>query len=124
MKVYLFVFINFQIDKPAALNGAIKSFFELTETNEKIKKLYGDQAVLDILSHELISKPEETMKEICSFLGVRCEEDYLHQAENILFGKPSITRTTVVWTEEQKQRVYKEMKKYSFLQSFNFDETY
>ena len=69
MKVYLFVFIDFQIDKPAELNNAIKSFFELTETNQKIKKLSGEQAVLDILSHELISKPEETMKAICSFLG-------------------------------------------------------
>ena len=124
MDVYLFIFINFQIDKPAALDNAIKSFFELIETNERIKQLYGDQAVLDVLSHELILKPREAMNTICSFLRVKCNEDYLHQAENILFGKPSITRTTVVWTEEQKQRVYNEMKKYSFLQSFNFDETY
>ena len=71
MKVYVFVFINFQIDKPAELSNAIKSFFELTETNQKEQKLCGDQAVLDILSHELISKPEETMKAICSFLGVK-----------------------------------------------------
>ena len=122
--MYLFVFINFQIDKPAALDNAIKSFFELIETNERIKQLYGDQAVLDVLSHELILKPRETVMTICSFLKVTCNWDYLHQAENILFGKPSITRTAVVWTEEQKQRVYNEMKKYSFLQSFNFDETY
>ena len=45
MKVYLFVFINFQIDKPAALNNAIKSFFELTEAIKKIKELYGDSRV-------------------------------------------------------------------------------
>ena len=116
--------INSQIDKPAALDNAIKSFFQLIETNERIRQLYGDQAVLDVLSHELILKPRETMKTICSFLRVNCNEDYLHQAENILFGKPSITRTTVVWTEEQKQRVYKEMKRYSFLKSFSFEEEY
>lgn len=113
-----------EIDKPAALDNAIKSFFQLIETNKRIKQLYGDHAVLDILSHELILKPKETMKAICSFVRVKCNEDYLHQAENILFGKPSITRTTVVWTEEQKQRVYKEMKKYSFLQLFSFEEKY
>ena len=116
-------FICFQINKPAELNNAIKSFFELVETNERIRRLYGD-AVLDVLSHELILKPRETMKTICSFLGVTCNEDYLHQAENILFGKPSETRRTVVWKDEQKQRVYNEMKKYSFLQSFRFDEAY
>ena len=118
------VLINFQIGKPAALDNAIKSFFQLIATNERIRQLYGDHAVLDILSHELILKPKETMKTICSFLRVKCNEDYLHQAENILFGKPSITRTTVVWSEEQKQRVYSEMKKYSFLKSFSFEEKY
>ena len=122
--VYLSLFINFQIDKPAALDNAIKSFFELIETNERIKQIYGNQAVLDIISHELILKPRDTMKTICSFLKVTCSWGYLDQAENILFGKPSITRTTVVWTEQQKQRVYNEMKKYSFLQSFNFNKTY
>jgi len=118
------VLINFQIDKPAALDNAIKSFFQLIETNERIKQLYGDQAVLDVLSHELILKPRETMMTICSFLRVTCNEDYFRQAEHILFGKPSITRSTVVWTEEQKQRVYNEMKKYSFLKSFSFEEKF
>lgn len=120
--MFTYFFINFQIDKPAALDNAIKSFFQLIETNERIKQLYGDQAVLDILSNDLILKPRETMKTICSFLKVTCSWGYLDQAENILFGKPSITRTTVVWTEEQKQRVYKEMKKYSFLKSFSFED--
>ena len=77
---------------------------------------------MDVLSHELILKPRATMETICSFIGVTCNEDYLHQAENILFGKPSETRRTVVWTEEQKQTVYNEMKKYSFLKSFSFEE--
>ncbi|XP_078366322.1 uncharacterized protein LOC144650505 [Oculina patagonica] len=109
-----------EMNKPGALNNAIKSFFELIETNERIRQLYGD-AVLDVLSHELILKPRATMERICTFLGVTCTEDYINQAENILFGKPSETRRTVVWTEEQKQRVYDEMKKYSFLQSFSFE---
>ena len=64
------------------------------------------------------------MKTMCTFLGVTCNEDYLRQAENILFAKPSETRRTVVWTEEQKQRVYNEMKKYSYLQSFSFEEAF
>ncbi|KAL9978239.1 hypothetical protein ACROYT_G015734 [Oculina patagonica] len=113
-----------KINKPAELDNAIKSFFHLMETNERIRQLYGGDSVLDVLSHKLILKPRETIKAICAFLGVTCHEDYLHQAENILFGKPSETRRTVVWTEEQKQRVYDEMKKYSYLKSFKFEESY
>lgn len=113
-----------KINKPATLDGFIKSFFELVETNEKIRQTYGDDTVLDILSHELISKPKETMMAVCKFLDVTCKSDYLQQAESILYGKPSITRTSVAWTEEQKQRVQDEMRKYPLFQSFRFEGEY
>ena len=62
------------------------------------------------------------MKRICAFLDVSCSEDYLGQAEKILFGKPSHTRNTVVWSDAQKERVQNEMQKYSYLRSFKFEE--
>ena len=120
----VFIFFIVQINRRGELDNFIKSFFELVETIERIRQIYGGAAVLDVLSHELISKPKETMNTICTFLGVTCSEDYLQQAESILYGKPSVTRTAVVWTEEQKQRVQDEMKKYSFLQSFSYEEEY
>ena len=61
------------------------------------------------------------METICAFLGVSCSEEYLDQVEKILYGKPSYTRNTVVWTEEQKYKVLNEMQKYSFLRWFKFD---
>jgi len=72
----------------------------------------------------MISKPKQTMEKICAFIGVDCDEGYLKQAESILFGKPSITRRTVVWSDKQKQRVMGEMSKYSFLKSFSYDVEY
>ena len=116
------LFFN-KVNRPGAIDNAIKSFFELIETNERIRQLYGE-AVLDVLSHELILKPRETMTTICAFLGVACSDDYLGQAEKILFGKPSNTRNTVSWTQDQKNRVKKEMQKYSFLRTFTFEEEY
>lgn len=110
-----------KVNHPGAVDNAIKSFFELIETNDRIKQAYGD-AVLDVFSHELILKPKETVETVCAFLGVACSEDYLSQAEKILYGKPSATRNTVVWTEDQKDRVLNEMQKYSFLRSFRFNE--
>lgn len=64
------------------------------------------------------------MERICAFIDVQCDEGYLKQAESILFGKPSITRRTVVWSEEQKQRVKDEMSKYNFLRSFSYNVEY
>lgn len=120
---FTLLYFSTKVDKPGSLNGFIKSFFELAETNEKIRRLYGD-AVLNVLSHEVISKPKETMERICDFLGVSCRKDYLGQAEKILFKKPSVTRHTVVWSDEQKDRVQNEMQKYSFLRSFSFEDDF
>lgn len=110
-----------KLNKPGALDGAIKSFFELIETNERILYEYGD-AVLNVMSHDLISKPKETMKRICFFLSVTCDDNYLAQTEKILFARPSHTRKTVAWSQNQKERVHNEMQKYSYLSSFKFEE--
>ena len=85
-------------------------------TNERIIQQYGD-AVLNIMSQELISKPRDTMLQICVFLDA-----YLAQTEKILFAKPSVTRKAVVWSENQKEKVQNEMLKYSYLRKFKFEE--
>lgn len=110
-----------KINKPKSLDGAIKSFFELVDTNERIIQQYGD-AVLNIMSQELISKPRDTMLRICVFLAVSCHDAYLAQTEKILFAKPSVTRKAVVWSKNQKERVQNEMLKYSYLRKFKFEE--
>ena len=74
----------------------------MVETNERIIQQYGD-AVLNIMSQELMSKPRDTMLQICVFLAVSCDDAYLAQTEKILFAKPSVTRKVVVWSENQKK---------------------
>ena len=50
-----------------------------------------------------------------------CSEEYIEKCSKILYGAPSVTRNKIVWTEEQKQRVTEQMKKYPFLKDFSFD---
>lgn len=119
-KLAIFSFLMNQINKPQALDNFITSYFELTKTNARIKQLYGN-AVLDVVSDELLFKPRETLQTICSFLSVSCEEHYLSRVERVLYKKPSHTRNTVIWTKEQKDIVQVEMQKYSFLRQFTFD---
>ena len=54
-----------------AVRNAVENVFTLAETNERIRKLYGD-AVLDISSDQLIFSSRETLKKICIFLDVTC----------------------------------------------------
>ena len=39
-----------------------------------------------------------------------------------MYGKPSVTRDKVVWSDEQIKRVTEMMKKYPFFKGFSFDK--
>ena len=91
----------------------------MAASNQRVREQYGD-AVLDIPGHETVLRPRKTLQRLCDHLGVTCSEDYFEKCSKILYGAPSVTRNKVVWTNEQKERVTKMMKKYSFLKGYSF----
>ena len=93
----------------------------MASATQRVRERYGD-AVLDVLGHETVLRPRETLQRLCGHLGVTCSEDYFEKCSKILYGTPSVTRNKVVWTEEQKQRVTKMTKDYSFLKEYSFDK--
>lgn len=103
------------------LDLAIKSYFSLAAANQRIRERYGN-AVIDIQGHNTVLKPRETLQRLCDHLGVTCSEDYFEKCSSILFGVPSVTRDKVVWTKEQKEQVTKQIKNFSFLKEYSFDE--
>ena len=103
------------------LEDWIELYFNLTKASQRVRERFGD-AVIDIPGHETILRPKETLQKLCDHLGVTCTEDYVEKCSKILYGGPSVTRDKIVWTEEQKQRVTEQMKKYPFLRDFSFDD--
>ena len=103
------------------LEDWIELYFNLTKASQRVRERFGD-AVIDIPGHETILRPKETLQKLCDHLGVTCSEEYIEKCSEILYGAPSVTRNKIVWTEEQKQRVTEQMKKYPFLKDFSFDD--
>ena len=101
------------------LDESIDIYFIMAASNQRVRERYGD-AVLDIPGYETVLRPKETLQRLCDHLGVTCSEDYFEKCSKILYGAPSVTRNKVVWTNEQKQRVTKIMKKYPFLKGYSF----
>ena len=93
----------------------------MAASNQRVREQYGD-AVLDIQGHEIVLRPRETLQRLCEHLGVTCSEDYFEKCIKILYGTPSVTRNNVVWTEEQKERVTKMIKKYPFMKGYSFEK--
>lgn len=118
---FFFVRLLHQVNMAEELDLAIKSYFSLAAANQRIRERYGN-AVIDIQGHNTVLKPRETLQRLCDHLGVTCSEDYFEKCSSILFGVPSVTRDKVVWTKEQKEQVTKQIKNFSFLKEYSFDE--
>ena len=110
-----------QKENKQRLDKSIESYFRMAASNQRVRERYGT-AVLDIPGHETVLRPKETLQRLCDHLGVTCSEDYFEKCSKILYGTPSFTRETVLWTEEQKERVTEMMKKYPFMKEYSFDK--
>ena len=104
------------------LDNNINLFIRRAEAAKRLKQKYGS-SVLSLPSHGFLFHPKEYMRKLCDFLEVPCEEEYLDACSKLLRNKPSVTRTLVVWTEEQKKRVYDFIDKTPFLKSYTFQST-
>lgn len=71
---------------------------------------------------EIVMNPAETLRKICKFLDITCSERYIQDCAATVDPVPSITRDFIEWTAEQKNRVYEEMKKYSFYEGYSYDQ--
>ena len=110
-----------QINRKNYLERSIGQYFELAASNQRVKERYRD-AVLDIPAHETVLRPRETLQRLCDHLGVTCSEDYFEKCSKVMYGRPSVTRDKVVWSDEQIKRVTEMMKSYPFLKDYSFDK--
>ncbi|PFX29252.1 uncharacterized protein LOC111325076 isoform X1 [Stylophora pistillata] len=111
-----------QIDAPEILEDKIDSYFKWAKgSNIAREALPG--SVLDIPSIDVVLRPAEVLIKICKFLEIICTEKYLHDCADTVDSTPSITRNYIKWTAKQKDTVYREMNRFSFLQGYSFDKT-
>ena len=109
------------MNNSAILEWAIKYYFLRATTNRELLARRGN-IILNLKSHETIQRPHETIQKLCNHVMVTCYPEFVEACVNILFEKVSVTRNSVVWTDNQKERVLREMQNYSFFQDFNFED--
>lgn len=110
-----------QIKAPELLDESILRYFGWAEGCNKARQSLPGR-VIDIPSMEIVMNPAETLTKICKFLDITCSERYIQDCAATVDPVPSITRDFIEWTAEQKNRVYEEMKKYSFYEGYSYDQ--
>ncbi|XP_058959851.2 uncharacterized protein [Pocillopora verrucosa] len=104
-----------------ALDFCINSYFKKVRTVQYLRDLSHYQ-ILNVYNRDLIANPRRTLQMLCDFVGVSCYSEFVELATRDLYSKSSRTRYLVEWSNKQKEKVMKEIQKYSSLKSlFSFD---
>ena len=114
-----------KVNDSNAVNQATSDIFALHNINDKLRQSYSER-VLDVFIYDLISKQRETLRKICTFLGIYCDDPFSSGIET-LFADEIVTprpRDQVQWREEDKDLIENYMKKFDFLHPFSFESNY
>ena len=76
--------------------------------------------VLEIHSADFIKDPKHTLRSICTFLDLKCPEDYLQACYDKTYRSVSRTRDVLVWDEQWIEDIESRMKQYTFLGRYSF----
>jgi len=98
----------------------INGFDKDITTVEALKESFNYE-LIDIRQEDFVRNPKQTIKDICSFLNVVCENDYVDSCAKIVFDKPNKSRHKVPWNRDQINEVNRIIRKFDCLSGYSFE---
>ena len=108
--------------KKADLEYGINSYFTKCKTVAYLKTKVKQQDILDIRHESLIDEPKAVLAQLCEFLEVDINQQYLNDCASIVFKSPKKTRFSYEWDEESIELVRNKIAQYDFLQGYSYDD--
>ena len=98
------------------------------ETNDLFKQVKAVEVlipalnltVLEIHSADFIKDPKHTLRRVCTFLDLKCPEDYLQECDDRTYRSVSRSRDVLVWDEQLIEDIESRMKQHTFLRRYSF----
>lgn len=106
------------IKEPRPLADAIDYYFSSAATNAKLRKTMD---VHDVKLEDLIDNPEDILENICAFLNIEADKEYITDCSSIVRKCPRQTRKQLRWDKVSIDRVTNKIQKYDFLKSYSYE---
>jgi len=101
--------------------NAIEHYFSNCETLAELRKRLSSTDLCAVKYENFIRYPEIGLSEICHFLGLEAEDDYLKACTGILYKTPEKSRSMVEWDAKWIDMVQTRIEQYDFLHGYTFD---
>jgi len=99
------------------VDNQVTKYFKFYQAIEDAKVRF-DLDVIEVHGKDLIADPKKVINEMCEFLQVTCDDDYLSVCSNKIFPEESKTRYQLQWKNYQIKYVQDTIKKFSNLHRY------
>ena len=105
-----------------SLEAVAMRYAALCDTNQKIKNRLNENAIFDLRHEALVEDPESSLGELCRFLNLEYEGDYLKHCASIVATTPHKSRYEIEWTSDALGRIRGSIEEHDFLRGYSFAE--
>lgn len=105
-----------------SFENAIEVYFSHCETLARLRKILNESQLYTVHYEEFVRNGQEKLAELCQFLGLEADLDYLKACTSILHPEPQTSRQWVQWDARHIAQVAREMERFDFLQGYRFEE--
>jgi Sulfotransferase family len=103
------------------LRSAADYFFRLCQTTQWFREQLNPEELYELRHEAFVAEPARYLAELCNFLEVPAEANYLQACAAIVFESPHQTRRKVTWTADLIDSIQSRLPQYSFLSGYDFE---
>jgi hypothetical protein len=104
------------------LPRAARAYFSWHQVNARLSRKLGPTKVFTLYHEDLVAEPRRCLAELCDFLDLEAEAEYLDACAGIVYEKPHQSRHRIDWPEQLKSKISETMQRLPMLRRYSFDD--
>jgi hypothetical protein len=115
------VISTFTVKEAIDLDTAIELYFLVCKAVRELKEKINQNDIFELSHEAFIDAPKQYLTQICDFLNVEINDDYLNDCSSIVFKSPNQSRHKIMWNDRAIALVKKNIDRYPFLSNYSFE---
>ena len=104
-----------------SFDNAIRTYFSYCETLAQLRQRLDPSRLFPVHYEDFVLQGGTKLAEICRFLGLEVDADYLNACTTILHATPQTSRQLVDWDAGHIAQVAGEIERFDFLHGYSFE---
>lgn len=100
----------------------VEKYFANADNVELVSDMLAEDELFRLHYEDLVRDTAGVLADLCEFVGVDADEDYLSACEDFVFDSPKQTRHDIEWTDEEIERIEGNNRDYDWLEQYTFDD--